>query len=164
MSQWQLTRAFTSFCAPHNLLLTAHNIDSSVATAQYHGSIPAVKTALCCFQTLVPLIVLFVFICQGMSEWSETVISIKLTCYCNERVLLFFSGPHEVGLKWPYSCQTRYIAASWLSETWVESCVPVGALWWGCISYILCLMFYNVQLQSRTLMEQGRLFYPLQSF
>lgn len=50
---------------------------------------------VCCFQTLAPLIVLFLLISPGMSEVSETVLSITLTCYYNERVLIF--GPHEVG-------------------------------------------------------------------
>jgi len=154
VSQWQLTRAFTSFCALHNFPLANHNFNSSTVTAQYQCSIPAVKTAVCCFQTLAPLNVLFLFISPGMSELSGTVLMIKLTCSSNDRVQLFCFWSTWSRIQWPYFFQTRYIMASGLSETLVESCMLVGVFWWGYISYFLCLLFYNMWLQLKTLMER----------
>jgi len=140
VSLWQLTQAFTSSCAQHNFPLAYHNFDSSTVTAQYQCSIPAVKAAVCCFQTLAPLIVLCFFTSQGMSEFSGTVLMIKLTCYSNDRVQLFCFWSTWSRIQRLYFFQTRYVVASGLSETRVESCVLVGVFWWGHISYILCLL------------------------
>jgi hypothetical protein len=63
----------------------------------------------------------------------------------------FVFGPLEVGFSdcisfkpdihiWFESGQV----ASGLSETLIESCVLVGVLWWGYISYFLCLLIYSM--------------------
>lgn len=146
MSQWRLTRVFTSFCAPHNFPLANRNFNSSTVTVQYLCSIPAVKTAVCCFQTLAPMIVLFLFISPGMSELSGTVFMIKLTCYSDDRIQLFCFRSTWSRIQRLYFFQTRYILASGLSETWVEFCVLVGVFWWAQISSNLCLLFYSMWL------------------
>jgi hypothetical protein len=82
VSQWPLTQAFTSFCVLLNLPL---NSNGSIMTAQYHCSIPAVRTTILLpnFSSIECVVLL---ISSGMSKFRETELSVMLTCYCIESI------------------------------------------------------------------------------